>query len=163
MLSHLATCSGSRQAKHVGDRLKVKVQSSPDDPLLHEDWPKRLHIHVGDRLHESSDWGRQQGKNYWAKGSKKDKLAKYQNWKCPVCGDSLFNSEEIETHHIVPVAEGGTDDIKNLMHLHRACLIHVALAKSVLAKATSESSDWGRQQVHSKSQNCMAGSKARAV
>ncbi|NJK75648.1 MAG: HNH endonuclease [Microcoleus sp. SU_5_6] len=41
--------------------------------------------------------------------------------KCPVCGDALFNREEIETHQIVPVAKGRTDDTENLQHLHRAC------------------------------------------
>ncbi|NES18996.1 MAG: HNH endonuclease [Symploca sp. SIO3E6] len=25
------------------------------------------------------------------------------------------------THHIVPVAKGGTDDPENLIHLHKAC------------------------------------------
>ncbi len=87
-------------------------------------------------LHENSDWGRQQGKQYRALGSKKDKLAKKPKWRCPICGDSLFNSEEIETHHIEPVKDGGGDDAENLIHLHRACHIHVALAKTLLAKAT---------------------------
>ncbi|NJM58991.1 MAG: HNH endonuclease [Oscillatoriales cyanobacterium RU_3_3] len=27
----------------------------------------------------------------------------------------------METHHLVPVAEGGTDDAENLQHLHIAC------------------------------------------
>jgi RNA-directed DNA polymerase len=58
---------------------------------------------------------------YWAKGSKYELIAKKQNWKCPVCREHLFNGEEIETHHIVPVAEGGTDDKENLQHLHKAC------------------------------------------
>ncbi len=41
---------------------QVKFQSSPDDPLLHEDWLKRLHIQVARQA--------KQGKNYWEKGSK---------------------------------------------------------------------------------------------
>ena len=36
----------------------------------------------------------------------------------------------------------------NLEHLHKGCHIHVALAKTLLAKATSESSDSCRLQVH---------------
>ncbi len=99
----------------------VKVQASPDDPLLKEYWLKRQ---------------TKQGKNHKAQGSKKDKLAKEQNWKCPICGDSRFNSEEIETHHIVPVAEGGTDDTENLMHLHRAC--HKQVHSKSKLKAGSE-------------------------
>ncbi|MEL7039483.1 MAG: reverse transcriptase domain-containing protein [Cyanobacteria bacterium J06592_8] len=86
--------------------VKVKGNSSPDDPSLQEYWEKR---------------STKTGKNYWAKGSKYEQIAKFQNWKCPVCGDNLFNGELIETHHIVPVAKGGSDDPENLMHLHKAC------------------------------------------
>jgi RNA-directed DNA polymerase len=86
--------------------VKVKGLASPDDPTLREYWHNR---------------SIKNGKNHWAKGSKYEQLAKFQNWKRPVCGDNLFNGEEIETHHIVPVAEGGLDDLENLMHLNRAC------------------------------------------
>ncbi len=106
--------------------VKVKGLASPDDPSLKEYWLKRQN---------------KQGKQYKAQGSKYEQVAKQQSWKCPVCGDSLFNSEEIETHHIVPVAEGATDDTENLMHLHRAC----------------------HKQVHSKTKKCLARSKDRAV
>lgn len=86
--------------------IKVKGNSSPDDPSLGEYWEQRQN---------------KQGKNYWAKGSKYERVAKEQNWKCPICGDSLLNGEQIETHHIVPVRNGGTDDPDNLIHLHKAC------------------------------------------
>ncbi|MDJ0799918.1 MAG: group II intron reverse transcriptase/maturase [Calothrix sp. MO_167.B12] len=86
--------------------IKVKGDASPDDPSLHEYWEKR---------------NTSNGKKYWAKGSKYERVAKQQNQKCPVCGSHLFNGEEIETHHIVPVQNGGTDEPENLMHLHRAC------------------------------------------
>ena len=86
--------------------IKVKRNHSPDDPSLQEYWLNR---------------SIRKGKNYWAKGSKYEQIAKFQNWKCPLCGDSLFNGEIIETHHIIPVAEGGMDDPENLMHLHKAC------------------------------------------
>lgn len=86
--------------------IKVKGQASPDDPSLKEYWQKRQE---------------KEGKKYWAKGSKYEQIAKEQNWKCPICNDSLFNGEEIETHHIVPVKEGGSDDKENLIHLHKAC------------------------------------------
>lgn len=88
--------------KHI----KVKGNSSPDDPSLREYWEKR---------------NTKTGKDHWARGSKYEQVAKFQNWKCPVCGDNLFNGEPIETHHIVPVAKGGSDDPENLMHLHKAC------------------------------------------
>jgi RNA-directed DNA polymerase len=86
--------------------VKVKGNSSPDDSSLQEYWTNRSN---------------KQGKQYWAKGSKYEQVAKFQNWKCPICGEHLFNGEEIETHHIEPVAEGGLNDIENLMHLHKAC------------------------------------------
>ena len=86
--------------------IKVKGNSSPDDPSLQEYWEKR---------------STKTGKNYWARGSKYEQIAKFQNWKCPVCGDHLFNGEPIETHHIVPVAKDGSDDPENLMHLHKVC------------------------------------------
>jgi RNA-directed DNA polymerase len=85
---------------------KVKGDASPDDSSLREYWTSR-----------STKYGKQ----YWAKGSKYEQVAKLQNWKCTVCGENLFNGEQIETHHIIPVAKGGTDDTENLMHLHRAC------------------------------------------
>jgi RNA-directed DNA polymerase len=86
--------------------IKIKNNSSPDDPNLKEYWENR---------------NTNNGKKYWAKGSKYEQVAKKQGWKCAVCGEHLFNGENIETHHIVPVAEGGTDDTENLMHLHSAC------------------------------------------
>ncbi len=112
-------CKGTdRKGKKVSDflydisstpivrHIKVKGNASPDDPSLNEYWEKRQ---------------KKQGKNNWAKGSKYEQVANQQQWKCPVCNDPLFNGEEIETHHIVPLKDGGTDDTKNLVHLHKAC------------------------------------------
>jgi len=86
--------------------IKVKGEASPDDPCLKEYWDKR---------------NQKLGKSYWAKGSKYYLIAQNQNWKCPICGEPLLNGESIETHHIVPVAQGGLDDISNLQHLHIPC------------------------------------------
>lgn len=86
--------------------VKVKGEASPDDPSLKEYWELRHQKH---------------GKSYWERNSRNYKIAQNQNWKCPICGEPLFNGEEIETHHIVPVAKGGLDDLENLQHLHLAC------------------------------------------
>ena len=86
--------------------IKVKGTASPDDSLLREYWQKR-------KLKE--------GSKYWAKGSKYEQVAKQQKWKCTVCGDVLLKVEEIETHHIVPVSDGGDDSTDNFVHLHKAC------------------------------------------
>jgi RNA-directed DNA polymerase len=88
--------------------VKVKGDASPDDPSLREYWEKR---------HQKY------GKSYWERNSRNYKIAQNQNWKCPICGESLFNGEELDTHHIVPVAQGGDNSVKNLQHLHRACHI----------------------------------------
>jgi len=99
--------------------IKVKGDASPDDPSLKEYWDKR---------HQKL------GKTRFNKGSKLYTIADNQDWKCPECGEPLFNGEEIETHHIVPVAEGGTDDVENLRHLHKAChkQVHKTQVKSRL-------------------------------
>jgi RNA-directed DNA polymerase len=86
--------------------VKVKGEASPDDPSIKEYWEKR---------HQKY------GKSYWDRNSRNYKIAQNQNWKCPICGEPLFNEEEIETHHILPVAQGGLDDIENLQHIHRTC------------------------------------------
>ncbi|NJQ97017.1 MAG: group II intron reverse transcriptase/maturase [Hydrococcus sp. CSU_1_8] len=86
--------------------IKVKGDASPDNPTLKEYWQKR---------HQKY------GMRYWERNTRNYKIAQNQNWICPVCGEPLFNGEEIETHHIVPVAEGGLDDLENLQHLHKAC------------------------------------------
>ena len=86
--------------------VKVKGTSSPFDAELSDYWEQR-------RI--------KQGKTIWAKGSKYEEIAINQNWKCPICRQSLFNGEKIETHHIVPVKQGGSDDTENLIHLHKAC------------------------------------------
>jgi len=86
--------------------IKVKGEATPDDSSLNDYWEKRY---------------QKFGKSYWEKNSRNYKIAQTQNWKCPICNEPLFNGEEIDTHHIVPVAQGGLDDINNLQHLHIAC------------------------------------------
>lgn len=99
--------------------IKVKGEASPDDPSLKEYWDKRF---------------QKLGKSFWAKGSKYYLVAQNQDWKCPLCGEPLLNGEELETHHIVPVAQGGLDNIGNLQHLHKAChkQVHKIQVKSRL-------------------------------
>lgn len=94
--------------------VKVKGTSSPDDPKLSSYWEHR---------------NTQYGKTYWAKGSKHLLVAKNQNWKCPVCGEHLFNGEELHTHHIIQVKDGGTDEVNNLVHLHKTCHKHIHTGK----------------------------------
>lgn len=98
----------------ISRHVKVKGMASPDDPQLTSYWESRQ---------------TQYGKTYWASGSKYLKVAKNQEWKCPVCGEHLFNGEELHTHHIVRVKDGGTDTEENLVHLHKTCHKHIHMGK----------------------------------
>jgi RNA-directed DNA polymerase len=99
---------------------KVKGKASPDDPTLREYWEKRQVEY---------------GKNYFSKGTKYYRIAQRQKWKCPICGEPLFNGEELHTHHLIPVKDGGNDGEDNLLHLHHACHRHIHGAKHELPKA----------------------------
>jgi len=81
----------------------VKGTASPDDPTLTDYWSKRQAAHADDlpRGHRQ--------------------LAHQQHQVCPVCGESLFNQEETQTHHIEPRARGGKDSYSNLTLMHLYC------------------------------------------
>lgn len=95
----------------------VKDTASPDDPQLAAYWRSRQ---------------TQYGKTYWDCGSKLYNIAHNQNWSCPVCGEHLFNGEQLHTHHVVPVQNGGTDREENLVHLHICCHQHLHRGKRFL-------------------------------
>ena len=85
----------------------VKKRSSPDDPSLIEYWEKRRN---------------KRNKSEAEKLSKKHEYVAYkQGYKCPVCGQSLFNDEPLNLHHIKPKSKGGKDDTNNLVWLHLYC------------------------------------------
>ncbi len=85
----------------------VIKKSSPDDPTLREYWHKRQHKKnktEAERLNRIQQ-----------------KVAKKQGYKCPICGESLFNDEPLHLHHIIPRCKGGKDEVKNLVWLHQYC------------------------------------------
>lgn len=82
----------------------VKGKSSPDDPELREYWEKR-----------------EKKKDTTLKSDSLRKIARRQNHKCPVCGESLYNGEELHKHHIVPKSKGGKDTYNNLQLVHYYC------------------------------------------
>jgi len=51
----------------------------------------------------------------------KRELAKTQKCRCSHCGQSLFNGEPYQVHHIIPRKQGGSDKLSNLVLLHRDC------------------------------------------
>lgn len=48
-------------------------------------------------------------------------LAKKQEGVCPICGESLFNGEELHKHHKIPKHKDGNDTYLNLMLVHLYC------------------------------------------
>jgi len=86
--------------------VQVKGTASPDDPNLCEYWQKRQTRY---------------GKSYWDKSSKLYRVAQSQEWQCPGCGEHLFKGEQLHLHHVIPIAEGGTDREDNLLWMHKLC------------------------------------------
>ena len=86
----------------------VKGKNSPDDPTLREYWAKRREFHA-----------RQLSPSH-------RRVARNQHYACTVCGDSLFNDEELQLHHQQWRSKGGTDRYENLVFRHLYChqLIH---------------------------------------
>ena len=99
-------------ARHV----LVKGTSSPDDPQLRSYWMKRQAAKAKDLTNS------------------KQKLAKRQHGRCPQCGESLFNEEELQVHHLHTRAEGGKHVYSNLVLVHLLCHQHIhAASKRVLS------------------------------
>jgi len=76
---------------------------SSDDPRLKEYWKERNNIPIKDL---SSD---------------KQRIAKRQEALCEICGQTLFNGELLEVHHVKPKKDGGEDGIHNLNLVHLYC------------------------------------------
>lgn len=95
---YLPKFAWTRIERHV----KVKGTSSPDDARLKRYWWKR-------------------GINTLDLSPTRQKLAKAQGYRCPVCGGSLANGEEIHHHHILPQSKGGTDESRNIRLVHLYC------------------------------------------
>ena len=85
----------------------VKKRSSPDDPSLMEYWEKR------DKKSQKSEAAK------W--NAKQEQVAYKQEYKCPICNQSLFNNEKVHLYHIIPRCEGGKDTLNNLVWVHLFC------------------------------------------
>lgn len=81
----------------------VTGTNSPDDPSLDEYWEQRERAKIKDLP------------------PKHKALAKRQDGKCPICGESLFNDEDIEKHHMMKRDEGGSDTKDNMLLAHLYC------------------------------------------
>jgi RNA-directed DNA polymerase len=85
----------------------VKGRASPDDPQLKDYWKKRQAA---------------KGKNLTFS---KQQLAKRQKGRCPECGETLFNDEEIQVHHLLARSRGGSNLYSNLALVHLFCHQHI--------------------------------------
>lgn len=79
-------------------------------------------------------------RDYWIKRNKDkakleiiskslQKIANKQNHTCQVCGDSLYNEEEIHKHHKTPKSKGGKDEYQNLELVHLFCHQRIHLGR----------------------------------
>jgi RNA-directed DNA polymerase len=82
---------------------KVKGTASPDDPTLKEYWKER-----------SKAKAKELTPSY-------QKIAQNQEHICPICGESLYNSEDLQKDHIQPRHKGGKDSYDNYQLLHEDC------------------------------------------
>jgi len=96
---HLLKFSWFKIVRHT----LVKGDASPDDPQLREYWALRNKRKSQNLV-----------KSY-------QKLAQKQGFKCPVCGESLFNDEPVQKHHKLPYHQGGGDTYANLELVHYLC------------------------------------------
>ncbi|NEO74461.1 group II intron reverse transcriptase/maturase [Moorena sp. SIO3H5] len=98
---HLLKFSWFNIERHV----LIPGKSSPDDPD-----PEIQKWFISKRKRDS----RNQKKSW-------QKIAKNQHFVCPVCQESLFNTEELHVHHVIPKSKGGLDNYKNLQLVHILC------------------------------------------
>src|SRR5258708_17888500 len=112
---HLLKFAWFKIERHV----LVKGNASPDDPTLRTHWQQRNQKLSTDL---TPSW---------------QKIAKNQNYKCPVCRQTLFNDEELHKHHIQSRKDDGPDTYKNYLLLHLYC--HHKLTAQQIANDKSRS------------------------
>ncbi|NJR62840.1 MAG: HNH endonuclease [Cyanobacteria bacterium CRU_2_1] len=90
---------------HIQRHTLIQGDASPDNPELQDYFEQRAKQTpaIGD----------------YPKAAQQ--VIRCQQSKCPNCGQSLFNGEEIHIHHKVPRQQGGTNHISNLVALHLTC------------------------------------------
>jgi len=84
---------------------KVIGRSSPYDPARRQYWIERKKQQVG--------------RETFAK--ERLMLHQRQGYRCALCTIPFVPGEDIETDHIIPTSQGGTDDIKNKRLVHPWC------------------------------------------
>jgi RNA-directed DNA polymerase len=85
----------------------VPGKHSPDNPALRDYWERKNAAKTKESL-----------------PAKKARQARIQNHRCPVCGESIHNGEEIHAHHIY-----GRNNSDKVILLHRYCHQQVTASK----------------------------------
>jgi RNA-directed DNA polymerase len=88
---------------HIRRHVLVKGTASPDDPRLQAYWAARDRAKARDLIPSH------------------EKIARRQGYTCRICGETLFNGEELQKDHIQPRSKGGKDAYDNLMLVHLTC------------------------------------------
>ena len=102
----------------------VKGSASPDDPALRGYWLERERRKLDEAHLPPNLMG----------------LARAQRGRCSYCGASLFNGEALNRHHLLPKAEGGTDERSNLRLLHLYCHQQIHAAASARKPSDAKAS-----------------------
>jgi RNA-directed DNA polymerase len=82
---------------------KVRGTASPDDPSLKEYWKERTKAKAKELIPSYQ------------------KIAQNQEHICPICGEPLYNGEELQKDHIQPRYKGGPESYGNYQLLHTDC------------------------------------------
>src|SRR5262249_9905172 len=90
-------------AKCKGNKAGWSFYQGQDNPELREYWEHRRMMKVKDLT------------------PSRQKVAKAQNGVCPICGDWLFNEEELHSHHKRSKSESGGNRYDNLILVHLYC------------------------------------------
>jgi len=96
---HLTRFAWIKIERHV----MVKGSASPDDAKLSSYWAiRRKQVSELNRFQQ--------------------RLAAFQKYLCPVCGDRLLNGEDLHEHHLIlDRSDSSRNDMKNLRLVHKLC------------------------------------------
>jgi len=83
--------------------VKVKGRASPDDPTLKDYWAHRNKARAKNLIPSYQ------------------KIAQNQDQVCTICGETLYNGEELQRDHVLPRHKGGKDSYDNYQLLHLDC------------------------------------------
>jgi len=106
--------------------------------LMHAWTPIKRHTMV----RRFASWDDPDLEGYWEARKKREavealpafqrRVAKAQEWVCPICRDFLLNGEELHEHRVVPGRDGGEYTVGNVRLVHLYC--HQAIHSGRAAK-----------------------------